>query len=80
MFYDIPEVNLEICQTYSYWYWGSTNITGNHVVTNNGIVDGIQSPSLNKTDNGAIYNLKGQKVNSNYKGIVISQGKKYIAK
>ena len=80
MFYDIPEVNLEICQTYSYWYWGSTNITGNHVVTNNGIVDGIQSPSLNKTDNGTIYNLKGQKVNSTYKGIVISQGKKYIAK
>ena len=31
-------------------------------------------------NNGAIYNLAGQKVNENYKGIVIKNGKKYIQK
>lgn len=31
-------------------------------------------------NNGAIYNLAGQKVNESYKGIVIKNGKKYIQK
>ncbi len=31
-------------------------------------------------ENGAIYNLAGQKVNETYKGIVIKNGKKYIQK
>ena len=31
-------------------------------------------------ENGAIYNLAGQRVNENYKGIVIKNGKKYIQK
>jgi hypothetical protein len=30
--------------------------------------------------NGAIYNLAGQRVNAAYKGLVIKDGKKYIAK
>lgn len=33
-----------------------------------------------KSANGAIYNLAGQKVNENYKGIVIKNGKKFIQK
>lgn len=33
-----------------------------------------------QVDNGAIYNLAGQKVNENYKGLVIKNGKKYIQK
>ncbi|MBQ8714694.1 MAG: hypothetical protein IJ552_05720 [Prevotella sp.] len=33
-----------------------------------------------KSANDAIYNLAGQKVNENYKGIVIKNGKKYIQK
>ena len=61
-------------------------------MTNNGIVDGIQSPSLNKTDNGAIYNLKGQLIkveqdkdiddvkNSLPAGVYIQSGKKVIVK
>ena len=32
------------------------------------------------TGNGAIYNLAGQRVNAAYKGLVIKDGKKYIAK
>ena len=31
-------------------------------------------------NNGAIYNLAGQKVNASYKGVVIKDGKKYIQK
>lgn len=42
----------------------------NHITANNGT-----SP-----DNGATYNLGGQKVNKNAKGIVISNGRKYIRK
>jgi hypothetical protein len=33
-----------------------------------------------KANNGAIYNLAGQKVNAAYKGVVIKDGKKYIQK
>lgn len=31
-----------------------------------------------KADNGAIYNLAGQQVSKNYKGVVVKNGKKYI--
>ena len=33
-----------------------------------------------KKDDGAIYNLAGQKVNASYKGIVIKNGKRYVKK
>ena len=38
---------------------------------------GISTPVMIKGD-GTIYNLRGQKVDSSYKGIVIKNGKKYI--
>ena len=41
---------------------------------------GIQEIPVKVINNGAIYNLAGQKVNENYKGIVIKNGKKYIQK
>lgn len=42
---------------------------------------GIQAPvATQKAVNGAIYNLSGQKVNANYKGIVIVNGKKVLMK
>ena len=42
---------------------------------------GIQTPvATQKSVNGAIYNLSGQKVNANYKGIVIVNGKKVLMK
>ena len=40
---------------------------------------GISTPVIIKGD-GSIYNLRGQKVDSSYKGIVIKNGKKYIQK
>ena len=33
-----------------------------------------------KSSNNAIYNLRGEKVNAAYKGLVIKNGKKYIQK
>ena len=40
---------------------------------------GISTPVIIKGD-GHIYNLRGQRVDENYKGIVIKNGKKYITK
>jgi hypothetical protein len=40
----------------------------------------IQTINKAKADNGAIYNLRGEKVNASYKGLVIKDGKKYIQK
>ena len=42
--------------------------------------DGIETVKANKAFDGAIYNLAGQKVNANYKGVVIQNGKKFIQK
>lgn len=50
------------------------NITGTLVSPT-----GISTPVVIKGD-GTIYNLKGQKVNENYKGIVIKDGKKVVIK
>lgn len=41
---------------------------------------GIQLINGNDSDNDCIYNLNGMKVDANYKGIVIKNGKKYINK
>jgi hypothetical protein len=41
---------------------------------------GIQEIPVKVINNGAIYNLAGQKVNESYKGIVIKNGKKFIQK
>ena len=41
--------------------------------------DGIKAVST-KVENGVRYNLAGQKVGADYKGIVIVNGKKYMRK
>ena len=41
---------------------------------------GISTVKAQKVQNGAIYNLAGQKVGKDYKGIVIMNGRKYIQK
>lgn len=46
----------------------------------NGIVTGINEVNVNTVADGKIYNLAGQQVNSNFKGIVIKNGRKYIVK
>jgi hypothetical protein len=45
-----------------------------------GSTDGIKSVKTITPATGAIYNLKGQKVDASYKGIVIMNGKKYLQK
>lgn len=40
-------------------------------------IDGVEEQTV-KTNNDAIYNLSGQRVGKDYKGIVIRNGKKYI--
>ena len=81
MFYDVNGFNLEICQTFSYYYWcnGTVNISDSHKVKNNGIT-GIQPVPFSATDNAPRYNLQGQKVDANYKGVVISKGKKHVVR
>ena len=42
---------------------------------------GISTPvTMRVSDNGAIYNLAGQKVDASYKGVVIKNGKKFVIK
>ena len=41
---------------------------------------GIKGVATDAADNAAIYNVAGQRVNAAYKGIVIKNGKKYIAR
>jgi len=41
---------------------------------------GIKEIATDKQNDGAIYNLSGQRVNAGYKGIVIKNGKKYLNK
>ena len=44
------------------------------------IEDGIETVLSTKVLNSAIYNLAGQKVDANYKGVVIKNGKKMLQK
>jgi hypothetical protein len=56
----------------------SLNFYGFEFIGTTGIQETIAPAKV--ISNGAIYNLAGQKVNENYKGIVIKNGKKYIQK
>ena len=44
------------------------------------IPSGIKTVKAGATENGTIYNLAGQKVDENYKGVVIQNGKKVVVK
>ena len=41
---------------------------------------GVNTINVVKADNGALYNVAGQKVNAGYKGLVIKNGKKFVNK
>lgn len=45
-----------------------------------GTTNGIGNISVQKTMNAPLYNISGQRVGKSYKGMVISNGKKYIQK
>lgn len=63
---DLPTADTKVCLTMTF---DDEEVTGIENVTTSTI-----------TDNTAIYNLAGQKVDDSYKGIVIKNGKKYLAK
>ena len=42
--------------------------------------NGVENVTVNAAENGAIFNLAGQKVNGNFKGIVIKNGAKVLNK
>jgi len=58
-------------------------LPGKHIIKYVKVIDleadAIQSVKATKND-GAIYNLAGQKVSASYKGVVIKNGKKYLQK
>ena len=58
-------------------------IPGKHIIKSVKVIDleteAIQSVKAAQND-GAIYNLAGQKVNASYKGVVIKNGKKFLQK
>ena len=56
---------------------GGTNFYGFELATTNGITN-ISSETSAKS--GAIYNLAGQQVSKDYKGVVIQNGKKFVNK
>lgn len=67
---------------------GYLQLTGNtaaapvfYSINIGGGTTGIGQVEVEKaTDNGAIYNLAGQRVDASYKGVVIKNGKKYVNK
>ena len=50
------------------------------IVAKKALEAGIEAVKADKKFDGAIYNLAGQKVNANYKGVVIQNGRKFIQK
>ena len=59
-------------------------LPGKHIIKKVQVIDleatGIKNVKAGKANNGARYNLAGQKVDASYKGIVIMNGKKFIQK
>ena len=51
-----------------------------HLVEINNVTTGINAVENNAKANDVMYNLAGQRVNKNYKGVVIVNGKKYMNK
>ncbi len=65
--------------------WGLEGIPATRVkaeifVATEDTPSGVKAVKAVKADNGALYNLAGQKVNDSYKGVVIMNGKKIVMK
>ena len=54
-------------------------LTSGYLISVNGSTTGINALKV-AAQNGAIYNVAGQKVNAGYKGLVIKNGKKFVNK
>ena len=61
-------------------YSGTGNILISSIEFTPAEITGISTIAAEKVSDGAIYNLAGQKVSENYKGIVIKNGRKVVVK
>ena len=61
-------------------YVNGKDIILTKIVLHQPVTTGIQTAKLQKAENNTIYNLAGQVVDENFKGIVIKNGKKMIQK
>ncbi len=70
-----------ICGQLQFYSGEPQLIQGCYIYSQNGtITTGISSVKSAAAQNGAIYNIAGQKVSASYKGLVIMNGKKYVNK
>lgn len=80
----LPELkNLTGTYTVKVYYWGKwqKNMTyANVYLTISEGTTGISSIEAENANSNKLYNLAGQRVDKNYKGIVIKDGKKFIVK
>lgn len=60
-------------------YYGAGERHASGIVWSDGTT-GIKAVKVAESENAPIYNLKGQRVNSSYKGLVIKNGKKFVVK
>lgn len=60
-------------------YYGAGERHASEIVWSDGTT-GIKPVKVAESKNAPLYNLKGQRVNSDYKGLVIKNGKKYVVK
>ena len=72
--YDVEPGN-----TYFFWVSGSKIMLCGLAFDTNGDVNGISNVVAPEADaNAPIYNLAGQRVSSDFKGIAIQNGKKFV--
>lgn len=80
----LPELkDLTGTYTVKVYYWGKwqKNMTyANVYLTISEGTTGISSIEAENANSNKMYNLAGQRVDKNYKGIVIKDGKKFIVK
>ena len=74
---DDADAYAAICQSIVYRSEGKVYVKGRFNSSANAIED-VKTPSLQSE--GHSYNMAGQRVGKNYKGIVIKKGKKYLVK
>ena len=79
--FSIPGASVDLPACSFYVYCPASLSARIHVVfVDEDEATAIMSAKKSVKENGAIYNLAGQKVNASYKGVVIKNGKKYIQK
>lgn len=79
---DLVELKGEVTEAGTYFIYGSIKMSVQTIVwVPAGSATGIRTVQGDRiADDNAMYNLRGQKVDASYKGVVIKNGKKYLIK